>query len=189
MRRGWATLGRICSLTRAGQEERVCRRCIVMNGQEIGPMFSRDKPATTPATPAPSPPSTPSPPPETAARPAARAPAQSIISSDLTIKGNLTCSGDIQIDGHVEGDVASQSVKIGEGADMRGTITAETARICGTVQGEIKAATVALEKTAKVTGNILHKSLSIEAGAWFEGQCRRTDSPSTGEGKRAGGKS
>jgi cytoskeletal protein CcmA (bactofilin family) len=150
-------------------------------------MFSRDsKPTTAPATPA-----SPTPPPaaETAPRPAARAAAQSIISSDLTIRGNLTCSGDIQIDGHVEGDVASHSVKIGEGADMRGTITAETARICGTVQGEIKAATVALEKTAKVTGNIIHQTLSIEAGARFEGQCRRTDSASAGEGKRSAGKS
>jgi len=85
--------------------------------------------------------------------------------------------------------VASRSVKIGEGADMRGTITAESVRICGTVQGEIKAATVALEKTAKVTGNIMHQSLSIEAGAHFEGQCRRTDGASAGEGKRSAVKS
>jgi cytoskeletal protein CcmA (bactofilin family) len=155
-------------------------------------MFSRDsKPTTAPATPASSTPasSTPSPTAETAPRPATRGVAQSIISSDLTIKGNLTCAGDIQIDGHVEGDVASHSVKIGEGADMRGTITAETVRICGNVQGEIKAGTVALEKTAKVTGNIVHQILSIEAGAWFEGQCRRTDGASAGEGKRSAAKS
>ena len=157
-------------------------------------MFSRDKPTSAPATsapatPAPPAPSAPSPAPETAARPVARAAAQSIISSDLTIKGNLSCTGDIQIDGHVEGDVSSHSVKIGEGADLRGTITAESARICGIVQGEIKAAAVTLEKTAKVTGNIVHQSLSIEAGAWFEGQCRRTDSTAAGEGKRPAAKS
>jgi hypothetical protein len=76
----------------------------------------------------------------------------------LTIKGNLTCAGDIQIDGHVEGDVASHSVTIGEGADVCGTIAAETVRICGIVHGEIKAATVVLEKTAKVTGNIMHRT-------------------------------
>jgi cytoskeletal protein CcmA (bactofilin family) len=150
-------------------------------------MFSRDsKPTTAPTTrasPAPSPTA------DAAPRSATRGVAQSIISPDLTIKGNLTCSGDIQIDGHIEGDVASHSVKIGEGADMRGTITAESVRICGTVQGEIKAATVALEKTAKVTGNIIHQSLSIEAGAHFEGQCRRTDGASAGEGKRSAVKS
>jgi cytoskeletal protein CcmA (bactofilin family) len=67
---------------------------------------------------------------------------------------------------------------------MRGTITAETVRVCGTVQGEIKAATVALEKTARVTGNIVHQTLSIEAGAYFEGQCHRTDGVSAGEGKQ-----
>jgi cytoskeletal protein CcmA (bactofilin family) len=119
-----------------------------------------------------------------APKPATRGVAQSIISADLTIKGNMSCAGDIQIDGHVEGDVDSHSVKVGEGADMRGTITAETVRVCGTVQGEIKAATVALEKTARVTGNIVHQTLSIEAGAYFEGQCHRTDGVSAGEGKQ-----
>jgi cytoskeletal protein CcmA (bactofilin family) len=148
-------------------------------------MFSRDsKPTTTPTTPAAPPPPTPPPSAETAPKPAAARPvAQSIISPDLTIKGNMSCSGDIQIDGRVEGDVDSHSVKVGEGADMRGTITAESVRILGTVQGEIKAATVALEKSAKVTGNIVHQTLSIEAGAHFEGQCRRTDS--AGDAKRA----
>jgi cytoskeletal protein CcmA (bactofilin family) len=146
-------------------------------------MFSRDnKPTTAPTTPAPP---APSPTTEAAPRSAARAVAQSIISPDLTIKGNLTCAGDIQIDGHVEGDVASHSVNIGEGADMRGTITAETVRICGTVHGDIKAATVALEKTAKVTCNIVHQTLSIAAGAWFEGQCRHADGTSASEGQRS----
>jgi cytoskeletal protein CcmA (bactofilin family) len=149
-------------------------------------MFSRDsKPTTAPTTPAAP---APAPAAEAAPKPAARATAQSIISADLTIKGNMSCAGDIQIDGRVEGDVDSHSVKIGEGADMRGTITAESVRIWGTVQGEIKAATVALEKTARVTGNIVHQTLSIEAGAHFEGQCRRSDSASAGEGKRPAAK-
>ena len=150
-------------------------------------MFSRGtKPTTAPPTPASPPPSSTA---EAAPRPATRGVAQSIISPDLTIKGILTCAGDIQIDGHIEGDVASHSVKIGEGGDVRGTIAAETVRVCGSVHGEIKAATVALEKTAKVTGNIMHQTLSIEAGACFEGQCRRTDGASAGEGKRSAAKS
>jgi cytoskeletal protein CcmA (bactofilin family) len=149
-------------------------------------MFSRDsKPTTAPTTPASAAPASAA---EAAPRPAARGVAQSIISPDLTIKGNMSCAGDIQIDGHVEGDVDSHSVKIGEGAEMRGTITAESVRVCGTVQGEIRAGTVALEKTARVTGNLVHQTLSIEAGAHFEGQCRRTDGASAGEGKRPAAK-
>jgi cytoskeletal protein CcmA (bactofilin family) len=35
---------------------------------------------------------------------------------------------------------------------------------------------VVLEKTARVTGDILHKSLSIEQGAFLEGMCKRIDS-------------
>src|SRR5262249_16222430 len=51
---------------------------------------------------------------------------QSIISRDLKIKGDLICNGEIHIDGEVEGDVQSRSITIGEGADVRGTISSDS---------------------------------------------------------------
>jgi cytoskeletal protein CcmA (bactofilin family) len=48
-------------------------------------------------------------------------------------------------------------------------------RICGSVNGQIRADNVTLEKSARVTGDILHKSLSIEQGAFLEGMCKRID--------------
>jgi cytoskeletal protein CcmA (bactofilin family) len=101
--------------------------------------------------------------------------AQSIISRDLKIKGDLICNGDIQIDGTIEGDVVSRSITVGEGADVRGAISGEAVRICGSVNGQIKGTTVTLAKTAKVIGDVMHQTLSIEPGAFFEGQCRRID--------------
>ena len=53
-------------------------------------------------------------------------------------------------------------------------------RICGSVNGQVKGATVTLAKTARVTGDVLHQTLSIEPGAFFEGQCRRIDASQTG---------
>jgi len=131
-------------------------------------MFSKD---SKPATPAPT--ATPAADPS---RPAARSPAPSLISRDLTIKGDLTCSGDIQIDGIVEGDVHSRSITVGEGAEIRGTVAGDDIRVCGSVNGEVKGNSVVLAKTAKVIGNVLHQVLAIEPGAFFEGQCRRSDS-------------
>src|ERR671922_2341151 len=93
----------------------------------------------------------------------------SIISADLRINGDLICSGDVQVDGWVEGDIQSRNVVIGEGATVHGNVQAESVRVCGTVTGQIKADTVVLEKTAKVTGDILHKNLAIEQGAYLEG--------------------
>ncbi len=81
----------------------------------------------------------------------------------------------MQIDGWVEGDIQSRNITIGEGATVQGGLQAESVRICGLVNGEVRADMVVLEKTARVTGDILHKSLAIEQGAYLEGMCRRTD--------------
>jgi|SRR5215470_9532236 len=100
---------------------------------------------------------------------------QSIISRDLKIKGDLMCSGDIQIDGQVEGDVQSRSITIGEGADVRGSISSDSIRVCGSVNGQLKGQSVVLAKTAKLVGDVMHQTLAVEPGAFFEGQCRRID--------------
>src|SRR5262249_21680269 len=144
-------------------------------------MFSKDSKTTS--TPAPTP--TPSAAPEPGRAAPARAVAPSIISPDLKIKGDLICNGDIQIDGTIEGDVVSRSITVGEGADVRGAISGEAVRICGSVNGQIKGTTVTLAKTAKVVGDVLHQTLSIDPGAFFEGQCRRIDSSQVGHESRA----
>jgi cytoskeletal protein CcmA (bactofilin family) len=59
---------------------------------------------------------------------------------------------------------------------VHGAVQAENVRICGIINGQIRADNVTLEKTARVTGDILHKSLSIEQGAFLEGMCKRIDS-------------
>jgi len=103
----------------------------------------------------------------------------SIISADLRINGDLICSGDVQVDGWVEGDIQSRNIVIGEGATVQGGLQAETVRVCGVVNGQIKADSVVLEKTARVTGDVLHKSLAMEQGASLEGMCKRIDASAT----------
>ena len=113
-------------------------------------------------------------------KPVSKASVPSIISPDLRINGDMVCSGDIQIDGWVEGDIQSRNVTVGEGATVHGAVQAENVKICGIVNGQIRADNVVLEKTARVTGDILHKSLSIEQGAFLEGMCKRIDSSAPG---------
>jgi cytoskeletal protein CcmA (bactofilin family) len=108
-----------------------------------------------------------------AARTVLRAGVPSIISADLRINGDLVCSGDVQVDGWVEGDIQSRNIVVGEAATVHGALQAESVRICGLVKGAIKADQVVLEKTARVTGDVLHKSLTIEEGAQLEGMCKR----------------
>ena len=105
----------------------------------------------------------------------------SIISRDLKIKGDLICNGDIQIDGALEGDVQSRAITIGEGADIRGTITGDNVLVCGSVSGQINGNSVVLAKTAKVIGDVIYVTLSIELGACFEGRGSRSGNSQSGD--------
>jgi len=100
-------------------------------------------------------------------RPANSAP--SIIGSDVSIKGNITTPGEIQLDGTVEGDIQSASLTVGEHGSVQGIVTAEEVVIKGSVSGQIKGRNIRLEKTAKVKGDLFHETLSVEAGAFIEG--------------------
>lgn len=97
----------------------------------------------------------------------------SIVSPDLTITGNLDSKGDVQIDGHVDGDVHAESLTIGEHGSVHGAVKADKIRVCGKVIGEISAGAVTLAGTARVEGDVVHDRLAIEPGAHLEGHCRR----------------
>ena len=99
--------------------------------------------------------------------------APSIISKDLKIVGDLSCEGEIQIDGAVDGDIRTKSLLVGETANIKGEIVADTLDVHGTINGQIKSRSVHLAKTAHVVGDILHENLAIETGAFLEGHCKR----------------
>jgi cytoskeletal protein CcmA (bactofilin family) len=99
----------------------------------------------------------------------------SIISPSLRVVGDLISDGDVQVDGIIEGDVSARSVTISEGATIKGQITAEKVLIRGEVHGQITADSVEFGRSARVIGDVVHNDLSIERGAYLEGQCRRKE--------------
>ena len=101
--------------------------------------------------------------------------APSIISVDLRIVGDLSSDGEIHIDGCVDGYIRSNALLVGETAVVKGEIVADTVRVHGTINGQIRAKMVDLSSSAHVNGDINHEDLSIERGAFFEGHCRRID--------------
>jgi cytoskeletal protein CcmA (bactofilin family) len=108
----------------------------------------------------------------------------SIVSADLTVEGNLTSAGDIQVDGIVQGDIRSNGLVVGEHAEIHGEIFAEEVTVRGKVMGRIHARKVQLAATSRVEGDILHESFSVETGAFFEGNCRHSDNPLGSDQKR-----
>ena len=110
--------------------------------------------------------------------PKAKPPA-SVLSSDLTIVGNLKTTGDIQIEGTVEGDIRAHLLTIGETATVRGEVMADDVVINGRIIGRVRGLKVRLTSSAKVEGDIIHKTIAIESGAHFEGSVQRADDPLT----------
>jgi len=106
-----------------------------------------------------------------------RSSAPSIISADLVVHGTLSSSGDIQIDGKVEGNVNSAGLVIGDKAFIQGDVMAEDVTVRGRVKGAIRARKVLLASTCHVEGDILHEAFAVETGAFFEGNCRHADNP------------
>jgi cytoskeletal protein CcmA (bactofilin family) len=149
-------------------------------------MFSKNRPADAVPLPADNPLTAIIEPPQGELRPSNSAPvpapkkskpAASVLSSDITITGNVQSSGDIQIEGMIEGDVRAQTLIVGETATVKGEVTAEEIITHGRVIGRLRGVKVRLSSTARVEGDIVHKAIAIESGAHFEGSVQRQEDP------------
>lgn len=96
----------------------------------------------------------------------------SVISKALKITGQLESTENIQIDGHIEGDVRGVNVKVGNGAKVKGTVYGEEVELAGTVEGKIEAKKVVLTGTAHMSGDVVHQDITIQSGAHIDGHCK-----------------
>jgi cytoskeletal protein CcmA (bactofilin family) len=96
-----------------------------------------------------------------------------IIGADFRVKGDISCEGDIQLEGRVDGNIKSLRLTVGETGVVQGDVNAEAVRVQGKIVGTIRAKAVELAGTGHVTGDILHESLSVDNGAFLNGHCRR----------------
>lgn len=101
----------------------------------------------------------------------------SVFAEDLFVSGNVKSTGDIQIEGKVEGDIFAHLLTVGQNALITGEITADDVVINGRVLGKICALKVRLTSSARVEGDIVHNTLAIESGAKFDGSVQRLDNP------------
>ena len=105
--------------------------------------------------------------------------AGTIISSDLTIIGNVVSKGQVTLDGTIQGDMHCASLVVGENGEIDGGIIANEVVVHGRVTGAIRGDRVMLQKTAHVEGDIFHQEIGIEMGTLFDGTLKRTDKPTT----------
>lgn len=96
-----------------------------------------------------------------------------LIGQGTTITGDLTCKGDIRIDGEIVGNVISMAkVVIGATGSVQGDVIGSNADISGKLTGDLTVNdTLFLKSTAVLNGDIVTNKLIVEAGAVFTGNC------------------
>lgn len=94
----------------------------------------------------------------------------SVIGSDVVIKGDVSASADLHVDGRIEGDIKCASLVQGEGSEIAGAVVAETARLAGRVNGSISARELVILKSAQIEGDVHYDALTIEQGAQVDGR-------------------
>jgi cytoskeletal protein CcmA (bactofilin family) len=157
------------------------------------PVTARVEPApVVAAIPVPAPAAVPS-------KPAYTAPARKAVTTDnstgtvigqgLKIRGEVSGSSDLYIDGDVQGKInlSDARVTVGANGHVQADIEAREIGIEGTVDGNLKARdSVRLGATSKVQGSILTPRIGIEDGARLRGKVEMTRDNETKPSKSSG---
>ena len=120
--------------------------------------------AARPATPAPTGP--------TSAGAAAATGEQATIGKSLIVKGELTGSESLYIDGKVEGaiNLPGNRVTVGRNGQVAANIVAREVVVLGKVRGNCQASDrVDIRSEGSLTGDVIAARISIEDGAFFKG--------------------
>ncbi len=99
----------------------------------------------------------------------------SIISKDLSIKGNLHSDGLLEIEGKIEGDIVGNVITLRETASVNGNITSKILNIKGKFSGIIKSERINISGKADIKGTLEYISLCVEDGASIEGDLKRVN--------------
>lgn len=102
--------------------------------------------------------------------------AETIIGSSICVEGNFSGEGNVLVYGAVNGNLSTkQDLEVFENARILANIKAKNATIAGEVKGNIKVKEdLVLKSSAVVNGDIECKTIAIEPGALFNGQCKMT---------------
>jgi len=95
------------------------------------------------------------------------------IGKSVVIKGELSGSEDLYVDGNVEGkiELRNHSLTVGPNGNVKANVIAKAVVIQGKLDGAVTASDrVELRKSAVVTGDVATQRIAIEEGAFLKGK-------------------
>ena len=97
-----------------------------------------------------------------------------IIGKETVVEGNIETSGNIRIEGKVNGSVKSKSkIALGQSSFVEGNVIAQNAEISGEVKGVLEISDQLILRPSSITnGDIVTNKLIVESGATFNGGCK-----------------
>ena len=95
----------------------------------------------------------------------------SMLGPTMVLKGTVTAKEDLLLKGRVEGTIEhTGTLKISKEGSVKGEITAKQISVEGSVEGDMYGTqSVAVQATAKVSGNIVAPRVQLIEGARFSG--------------------
>ena len=90
---------------------------------------------------------------------------QAVLGSGAKFSGKITNAKSIEINGFVEADLATEKVTIGATGKFSGAVKSDLVVIAGEYEGKMKADSIWLTETSRISGEIQYKSLQMDRGA------------------------
>jgi len=108
--------------------------------------------------------------------------AVNLISQGTEITGDLKSTGDVRIDGVLNGNMVTKGkVVIGPTGRVKGEVECKNSEVSGLIEGKITVTQLLILKaSSKINGTIVTDKLSIEPGALFTGNCSMKDGENGG---------
>jgi cytoskeletal protein CcmA (bactofilin family) len=97
-----------------------------------------------------------------------------LLGKGSAFEGKLVFEGTVRIDGKFSGEIVStDTLIIGEGAEVKAQIQVGSLVIVGEYNGDAKASkSIEIKAPGKVRGTLTTASIVIERGVFFEGHCK-----------------
>ncbi len=97
----------------------------------------------------------------------------SIISEGFEFAGDMKSGGSITVDGTFKGNLSVQTLLIGAGGYVDGTVTADSINVKGKLSGTVSCRDLEIGGRATVDGTLTYSSITIQRGGTIKGDLKR----------------